>query len=243
MSLIDEHAHLNSQIVEKFKGQLTETNTKWGGEIDMINKRNRNLASDIDTLKGLQSQQFELNAKIEALELKNIDLGNAFEEAKKFVHTSKHIVAEPNQSADFKNLEIQIRDVRITLGKKLDKFKAEVIDWQEKNKTDLLEARLIERNDEIVRTLTRELADRQDTKKNFKLVERQLKNQLQLIVHALKMTKLIPLSIVKEANKFKLYLQTEIISNYIQTGGDRQNTSDAENEFIVLGDDIQKLNS
>lgn len=60
--------------------------------------------------------------------------------------------------------------------KQVDDLRQDVDDRFAKNSTDVLEAKLIDRMNDIVKCLTREMADRQETKKNFKLVDRQLRS-------------------------------------------------------------------
>ena len=106
------------------------------------------------------------------------------------ISTGKPMSAAPEYSAalaaEVKNLEIMIRDNRVAINKKLDTFKDEVNLKFVKNSVEAVEARLVERINEAVKLLTRELADRQDTKKNFKLVERQIKNILTMQIFSLR---------------------------------------------------------
>ena len=69
-------------------------------------------------------------------------------------------------------LESQIRDLRNTMGKRLDHLQEEVKQGFIKNDCEALEIKMVQRMNDITVALTRELADRRETKKHFRLVER-----------------------------------------------------------------------
>ena len=79
-----------------------------------------------------------------------------------------------------------MRETKVQIIKKLEELKQDIDDRFAKNSTDVLEAKLIDRMNDIVKCLTRETADREDTKKNFKLVDRQIRNVFRIAVHTMK---------------------------------------------------------
>jgi uncharacterized hydantoinase/oxoprolinase family protein len=74
-----------------------------------------------------------------------------------------------------------------------------------KNDCEKLEAKIVERMNDVTIALTKELADRNDTKKNFRLIERQLKNIFNMSLQGLKVTGQISPETIKKASKFMLY--------------------------------------
>lgn len=50
------------------------------------------------------------------------------------------------------------------------------------NSNDILEVKLTERMNDIVKALTRQMADRLETRKGFRVVEKQLKNIFEIVV-------------------------------------------------------------
>ena len=50
------------------------------------------------------------------------------------------------------------------------------------NSNDILDHKLTERMNDIVKALTRQMADRLDTKKSFRVFEKQLKNIFEIVV-------------------------------------------------------------
>lgn len=79
---------------------------------------------------------------------------------------------EGGLTGDAKVLESQIRDLRNNMGKRLDSLQEEVKQGFIKNNCEALETKMVQRMNDITVALTRELADRRETKKNFRLVER-----------------------------------------------------------------------
>jgi hypothetical protein len=110
--------------------------------------------------------------------------------------------------------------------KKIDSFKDEINVWMEKNSTEILEKKLIERMNEIIKVLTRELADKKETNKNFKLIDKELKNIFTMTLFGLRYNNLIPSNILAEAFKHNLYIKTDIIATYLNSLQLRQNSPD-----------------
>jgi hypothetical protein len=125
-----------------------------------------------------------------------------------------------------KNVEMMLRDQKVGIMKKIDAFKDEINAWMEKNSTEILEKKLTERMNEIIRVLTRELADKKDTNKNFKLVDKELKNIFTMALFGLRYNNLIPSDILVEALKHNLYIKTDIIATYLNSIQLRQNSPD-----------------
>lgn len=119
-----------------------------------------------------------------------------------------------------------LRDQKVGIMKKIDVFKDEINAWMEKNSTEILEKKLTERMNEIIRVLTRELADKKDTNKNFKLVDKELKNIFTMALFGLRYNNLIPSNILVEALKHNLYIKTDIIATYLNSIQPRQNSPD-----------------
>ena len=95
---------------------------------------------------------------------------------------------------------------------------------------------------EITVVLTRELADRRETKKHFRLVERQLKNIFSILIAGIKNIGLVSQNIITEASHFMLYQQIELIANHIN--GDlsfQQSLEGLPNvDLVVIGEEMVK---
>lgn len=89
--------------------------------------------------------------------------------------------------------------MRNNFGKKLDQLRDDLTAGFIKNDCEALEKKLVLRMNEVTIALTRELADRRETKKNFRLVDRQLKNMFSIVLQSVKNIGLVPISIIIEA--------------------------------------------
>lgn len=52
----------------------------------------------------------------------------------------------------------------------------------ERNSTSELEAKMTERMNDVVKALTKSMADRNDTRKNFRILEKQVKNLFEIVM-------------------------------------------------------------
>ena len=52
----------------------------------------------------------------------------------------------------------------------------------ERNSTTELEAKLTEKLNDVVKALTKSMADRNDTRKNFRILDKQVKNLFEIIM-------------------------------------------------------------
>jgi len=73
---------------------------------------------------------------------------------------------------DIKHLEAMMKDFKGSVIRKIEKLRAEMVEGFIKNDCEKLEAKIVERMNDVIIALTKELADRIDTKKNFRLIER-----------------------------------------------------------------------
>jgi hypothetical protein len=73
-------------------------------------------------------------------------------------------------------MEGMMKEFKVSVLKKVDKLRAEMVEGFIKNDCEKLEAKIVQRMNEVTIALTKELADRIDTRKNFRVIERQLKN-------------------------------------------------------------------
>jgi len=89
--------------------------------------------------------------------------------------------------------------MRNNFGKKLDQLRDDLTAGFIKNDCEALEKKLVLRMNEVTIALTRELADRRETKKNFRLVDRQLKNMFSIVLQTVKNIGLVPISVIIEA--------------------------------------------
>lgn len=89
--------------------------------------------------------------------------------------------------------------------KKLDAFIKQTNENFEKNDPAVLEKKMVLRMNDAVTILTREMADKAETRKNFKLLDRMLKNVYSISMYGLRQSASIPPNIIKESQNFKLF--------------------------------------
>lgn len=81
-----------------------------------------------------------------------------------------------------------LKDFKTSTIRKVEKLRQEMIDGFNKNDCDKLEVKIVDRMNDVTVALTKELADRIDTRKNFRLIERQLRNIFNMALQGLKVT-------------------------------------------------------
>jgi hypothetical protein len=85
-------------------------------------------------------------------------------------------------------MELMLKEFKTSTIRKVEKLRQEMIDGFEKNNCDKLEVKIVNRMNDVIVALTKELADRIDTRKNFRLIERQLRNIFNMALQGLKVT-------------------------------------------------------
>jgi hypothetical protein len=85
-------------------------------------------------------------------------------------------------------MEIMLKEFKTSTIRKVEKLRQEMIDGFNKNDCEKLEVKIVDRMNDVTVALTKELADRIDTRKNFRLIERQLKNIFNMALQGLKVT-------------------------------------------------------
>lgn len=101
--------------------------------------------------------------------------------------------------ADIKNIDVILRETKTTLMKRMDTLKQDIDDKFEANNPDKVERKMIERMNDAVVVLTRTMADRGDTKKNIRILERQIHNVFKIALHSLKGAKPLPQNVLSQA--------------------------------------------
>ena len=69
--------------------------------------------------------------------------------------------------------------------KKFEELKDDIRKAVEANTTAELEIKLTERINDVVKVLTRTMADRHETKKNFRVLDKQVKNVFEILMYYL----------------------------------------------------------
>ena len=108
--------------MQKVIDKLKTTQQDKSSEVDNVHKKIRVLQQETDQIRGLHSMLMETGQKIEILE------GKSQENKLAITNINKLIAAQPKQqvekegglTGDAKLLESQIRDLRNTMGKRLD---------------------------------------------------------------------------------------------------------------------------
>lgn len=89
--------------------------------------------------------------------------------------------------------------------KKLDAFIKQTDDNFTKNDPAVIEAKMVNRMNDAAIVLTREMADKQDTKKNFKVLDRIIKNIYNITLIGLRQHSMIPANVIKESMNYQLF--------------------------------------
>lgn len=131
-----------------------------------------------------------------------------------------------------------LKEFKQATNKNLHKLKEDMTEGFIKNDCEKLEIRMKERINDVAIVLTKEMADRHETKKNFKVIEKELQNLYFMCIESLKKTGQVNKDVVTEAAQFMLYQQTEIISNHLIA---EQSQSNSDGEMVIVGEDFQKL--
>jgi len=69
-------------------------------------------------------------------------------------------------------MEAMLKEFKTSVSRKVEKLRAEMVEGFIKNDCEKLEGKIVQRMNDVTIALTKELADRIDTKKNFRLIER-----------------------------------------------------------------------
>jgi uncharacterized protein YoxC len=101
--------------------------------------------------------------------------------------------------SDIKNIDVILRETKTTLMKRMDTLKQDIDDKFEANNPDKVEKKMIERMNDAVVVLTRTMADKADTKKNLRLLEKQIFNVFKIALHSLKGSKPLPKNVISQA--------------------------------------------
>jgi hypothetical protein len=137
-------------------------------------------------------------------------------------------------------MELMLKEFKTSTIRKVEKLRQEMVDGFNKNDCEKLEVKIVDRMNDATVALTKELADRIDTRKNFRLIERQLRNIFNMALQGLKVTGQISHETIFKASKFMLYQQTEIIAAHLSVF-DFNSGQDAD--LFVKGEDIMKLSA
>ena len=78
-----------------------------------------------------------------------------------------------------------MKDFKQVAFKRIDDLKSDMIKGFEANSILLVEVKLTERINDVVKALTRQLADRFETKKGIRIIEKQLKNLFEIVTFLL----------------------------------------------------------
>ena len=87
------------------------------------------------------------------------------------------------------------------------------------NNTADLEVKMVERMNDMVKALTRSSADRHETKKNFRVIDKQLKNLYEIMMFQLNPQASgdkIPSLILNELTKYNMSQSMSILNNHMK---------------------------
>lgn len=158
------------------KMQLAEINPK--EDLEAMNKRLRTMFNEIDEMKLLNERYFHVARRLENVESKAQDLWLITEDIKRNIPPSAdHLMA------DMKAMNIQIHNLKNIAFKKVDDLRDEMRYLFQQNSTAELEIKMVDRMNDVVKALTKSMADRNDTKKNFRVIDKQMKNLFDIVMY------------------------------------------------------------
>ena len=164
-----EHTHFE----DKDKGQTVLH--------EGVSKRIRIITNEIDDLKKQLDGQVVIVRRIETVEAKAQELWEQMDNVKNGSNedTTEHLMN------DIKSVTNTIFAIKSSLHKELADFKEDVSKGFQTNSTAVLEDKLNERINDSVKALTRQSADRLETKKSLRVLEKQLRNIFDIVTFML----------------------------------------------------------
>lgn len=181
-----------SQIMATLNYQRKQTldmNNK-NDEYDKLNKRISNLYNEVDIVKTGTELQNKLAKRLEHVEAKAQDIWFMLGDIRKSIPPSSEVMMN-----DLKQQTVSLQNFKHQTHKRFDEIKDEfkkamdannVADLEGKSSIYLLYlVKLTERINEAVKVLTRTSADRHETKKNFRILEKQVKNIFEILMFTL----------------------------------------------------------
>jgi hypothetical protein len=115
----------------------------------------------------LHEHYFRISRRIENVEAKAHDTLLMCEEVKRNIPpSSEHLFSE------LKAMNVSLQNFKHMTHKRIEEVREETRINFEKNSTAELEVKIIERMNDVVKALTRQMADRHDTKKNFRVLDK-----------------------------------------------------------------------
>eukprot|EP00347_Sterkiella_histriomuscorum_P001659 403371164 len=158
------------------KKQVQEQNPK--EEIEGMNKRLRTMFNEIDELKLLHDRIYHVARRVENVESKTQDIWLMVEDIKRNIPPSAdHLLS------DMKAINISVQNLKNVSFKKVDDLKDEMRYLFAQNSTAELEVKMVDRMNDVVKALTKSMADRNDTRKNFRVIEKQMKNIFDIVMY------------------------------------------------------------
>jgi hypothetical protein len=146
-----------------------------------VSKRIRIITNEIDDIKKQLDGQVIIVRRIEAVEAKAQELWEQMDNVKSGSNedTTEHLMN------DIKSVTNTIFSIKSSLHKELSDFKEDVNKGFQTNSTAILEEKLNERINDSVKALTRQSADRLETKKSLRVLEKQLRNIFDIVTFML----------------------------------------------------------
>ena len=93
--------------------------------------------------------------------------------------------AQEHMMNDIKSVTSTVFAIKSTLHKELHEFKEEVSKGFQTNNTQALEEKINDKISDTIKALTRQSADRIETKKNLRVLEKQLRNVFDVVTFML----------------------------------------------------------
>lgn len=200
-----------------------------------MNKRFKTLTTEIDEIRGNLDSQVILLKRIEGVEAKAQDLWVLMEKSGRVVGKAPEGAGEEGTKA----LAATVSGLRVQLTKRLDDLKAEVAAGFELNSNALLEAKFNERLADAVTALTRQLADRLETKKAYRVMEKQQKNMFEILTFVLNQLGgqvLIPPALMAEVQQHSVLFSSNQLAGHVHmingATAKLKNEADAQQEYF-----------
>jgi hypothetical protein len=84
---------------------------------------------------------------------------------------------------EIKQLTKSLHSLRSQNTSSLEEMKESILNITEKLSMNAIEQRMVSRINDVIKALTKTMADRNDTKKNFRILDKQVKNLFDILMH------------------------------------------------------------
>ncbi len=211
---------------------LLDKDAQRGDQIDVVKKSLRTVTGEVDDLRKQLDGFTIIFRRIDAIETKTHDLWELIESVKK----GSQAEVNENVITELKNVSNSVFQIKNTLNKRIDELKEDTTLQFERNSVEKLEEKINEKINDVVQALTRQCADRLDTKKNLRVIEKQLKNVFDVVTFMLNNPSAsatgypVPQKLLEDVGKHSMLYSSNALASHVLSFNQevKANKSEAE---------------